>query len=86
MAIDTTHSRIHLISDKIETIDRDVFKRFADQLAKADSVYVAGSRLAYTFIYYPVKKIMQCNTIKATLNRLIGIATCFVTCMTICND
>ncbi|CAB5141784.1 hypothetical protein D3OALGA1CA_4224 [Olavius algarvensis associated proteobacterium Delta 3] len=35
-----------------QTIDRETLNTFIDQLGKAPSVYVAGSRLSYTFAYY----------------------------------
>jgi DNA-binding MurR/RpiR family transcriptional regulator len=35
-----------------ENIDRDALGRFVEQLARPDPIYVAGSRLSYTFAYY----------------------------------
>lgn len=35
-----------------QTIDRERLNTFVDQLGGASSVYVAGSRLSYTFAYY----------------------------------
>ena len=35
-----------------QTIDRKTLEIFIDNLGKASSVYVAGSRLSYTFAYY----------------------------------
>ena len=35
-----------------QTIDRETLNTFVDQLAETPSVYVAGSRLSYTFAYY----------------------------------
>ena len=35
-----------------QTIDRETLNTFVDQLGNAPTVYVAGSRLSYTFAYY----------------------------------
>lgn len=43
---------VNNLKHMIETIDRDVLKRFAKHLASPNAVYVAGSRLSYMFAYY----------------------------------
>jgi DNA-binding MurR/RpiR family transcriptional regulator len=35
-----------------QTIDQETLNEFVDDMAKAPTVYVAGSRLSYTFAYY----------------------------------
>lgn len=54
------HDRLHRVlleetnnlRQMYQTIDRDALSRFVDQLARPNPVFVAGSRISYTFAYY----------------------------------